>query len=953
MWYGASAPAPACRIHPLHRSSSSPLRRRRRQVVDLQPLPSWGPALELRLKREAERKKALASDRKLQSSQFLAKGLSLEDAKWLADMNVRPMSTGQDGVLRQLIGGNSNSKLAPPPLRPSTGGGRKSFNRGSNRQSLPELTVSRLSSGGSISAIVTAMRITPKLGERRLSRLSPSGGLQVPGGKASSSRRPSRTVSEEGHPPVGTPTKVQANMLKSKRRNSLCDRLLDAKLSKLDVDQRKTLLLQGGRRGSVQGHFKQSQAQTQQEPAAKASVAPRISVAGALSMQIPKQPDRFEAAFKACSSSGVVTTGTQLAESLLLLGHPYPDCEVLDRTIHDMCAGRESLDKEDFMLVVSTYEEELGESLEATFTAHAALGDEVPAGEVPEMLREMGVPLMTGMEEELMDLADDIDFEAWESIYEEVVSRAGLTQEEHNRLRLIFEELEGLDGTITAQELLGALSWHESLTELAGGGAVLQALVEETLERVSSGRVGLDPSQWTKVAAAATVSRGSAAEVGDSTVRANGSAFLAAASVFHSRISMGLRAALERLGLGTDEVPSNKLLAIFEELGFLGAMASDVDSFLLACNMQGKEELTYFEFFTIVFRYCQADGVTEDESKDINAVFKKFDEDESGTLEATEIGPVIRWLGYQPTQYRVYDFAEEIGLDWHSHIDALEFRRLAAKYKSMSLKTVRKAFLHKDRATDDHKIAITELNRLLHLVGYEPTQDEVANLVREAGGQGKFIDFHEFKRLELIHRRWVQQTMARNGGFTDGELAKHYQYFASRDMGSGMISGLAMRELMFEIFPDDSKDRHRHAFIAMLLNESGIEGNVMVEFDEFMEVMKKTQEEIDRDMLIQSLRLKSEFGFTGAEVKQFRDLFSVTDEDMSGDVDFEEVITMFSNLMVLDVSSKREILAHVMEVGNEDGRIDFWGFLSVMHKVQSKKWAGTGFSRGALADRRG
>mmetsp|Transcript_77038 Transcript_77038/g.238585 ORF Transcript_77038/g.238585 Transcript_77038/m.238585 type:complete len:572 (-) Transcript_77038:84-1799(-) len=571
---------------------------------------------------------------------------------------------------------------------------------------------------------------------------------------------------------------------------------------------------------------------------------------------------------------------------------------------------------------------------------------------------------MTGLTEEIQGMTDEVDLEVFETIYEEVVQRAGLTHDEHKRLLLVFEELEGPDGTITPQELVGALSWHESLTDLAGGPDVLRALIEDTADLIAAGRICLDLSAWKKVAAAAEaasargdvvptpsmLTEGGTPQIvmKNSTVKVSGTAFMAAASVLHSRITDGLRAALKRLNLDEKSVASSALLDIFEELGFMGAVASDVDSFLLACNLQGKKELTYFEFFTIVFRYCQADGVTEAESKDINAVFKRFDEDESGTLEASEIGPVIRWLGYVPTQYRCWDFMEEIGLDFHSHIDALEFRRLAAKYKSMRLKEVRKVFLHKDRTADNHLIHVSELERLLNMVGYEPTLEEIKVLVEEVGGKHKYFDFHEFKAVELLQRRWVQQTMARNGGFTDGELEKIHRYFMRADHNNtGHISGATMREVFFHVFPDKSKDLHLHSFIVMVLKENKVEANSLCDFDEFMDLMKQIQEEMDRDTLMQSLKLRQELGFTGEEVKQFRDLFVVADEDHSGDLDFEELCAMFSHLMALDMASKRELMALVMELGDENHRLDFWAFLHVMHQVQHhKKWRDTALAAG-------
>mmetsp|Transcript_1509 Transcript_1509/g.4531 ORF Transcript_1509/g.4531 Transcript_1509/m.4531 type:complete len:955 (+) Transcript_1509:178-3042(+) len=948
MWYGASAPAPACWIHPLHKTrkeidnralSASGGKRTgsRGKEVKLHawnpPCPSWAPLREPRLRREAELRKALSATRSHRGSIVLSGKFSPEEARRYALFMQRPNTTANDHALgpdgRTFLGarpatvddpGNMMKVLSLPSLRRNSEIPSEQSTHRSKEHRHPTQG-RRMSRRGSL----LASRVPSNAFETTEGHFI--------GSRGASKGLPDANQKDKDKNDKNNLTGVASVAILSRRRNSLCDRLLDAKLNRMNFQARRTVLLEGGRRGSFLG------------PAVGVGTTKNLNQIAGLyagdSRNIPKwDPDRKANAFRKVACSGVVTVGVQLAETLHLLGHAYPFFDILDRIIEEECFGRESLDLEDFIMVITDYESEVDDKLEAAFNEVAFGRDEITVDEVPDILREVGLPVMTGLVEELRAMTTEVDYEVFETIYEEVVQRAGLTAEEHKRLRLLFEELEGLDNTITAQELLGVLSWHESLTDLAGGVGVLQALIEETMEFIPAGRIYLDVKYWKKVAeAGATPKKGGFCDVKDSEVKVTSTAFIAAAAVLHSRITDGLRAALQKLGLDEKQVKSSSLVSIFEELGFEGAATSDVDSFLLACNLQGKSELSYVEFFTIIFRYCQADGVTEAESKDINDVFKRFDEDESGTLEAGEIGPVIRWLGYQPTQYRCWDFMEEIGLNFHSHIDALEFRRLTAKYKSLRLKEVRKVFLSKDRANDGYKISVGELEKLLNMVGYEPTREEILALVDQAGGRKKFIDFHEFKQLELMHRRWVQQTMARNGGFTDGELEKIHRHFMKADRNNtGYISGSLMRDIFFSLFPDKGEEPHIHSFIVMAMREADIDPNTFCDFDEFMSLMKHLQSEMDRDMLMQSLTLRQELGYTGSEIKQFRDLFTIADEDHNGSLDFEGLCNMFSHLMTLDMATKREIMALVMELGDEEGYLDFFSFLQIMHKVQSKKW---------------
>lgn len=162
----------------------------------------------------------------------------------------------------------------------------------------------------------------------------------------------------------------------------------------------------------------------------------------------------------------------------------------------------------------------------------------------------------------------------------------------------------------------------------------------------------------------------------------------------HERLDLGIKAACEKLGLSwMKTVTSSELVSIIEELGMLNAVPEEVGAFVQALTKQANPDLVYTQTHQLIVQYCQSDGFTESDCQDLADVFAKLDEDGSGILGADELGPVIRWLGYQPTHFKVYDFAEEIGLTTGSEFDLRAFRAIIAKYKILNLKGVRPYFL--------------------------------------------------------------------------------------------------------------------------------------------------------------------------------------------------------------------------------------------------------------------
>jgi len=649
-------------------------------------------------------------------------------------------------------------------------------------------------------------------------------------------------------------------------------------------------------------------------------------------------PGQTTAAFGCLSSEGTLGVGQPLWEALLLLGHPYAERQWLDEVVDTECSGRSNLDLEDFQFVVGNFEQRRYRELYSRFQAHAGSGSAVAASKLPTLVAEAGVPLMPGVADELLSsVAPEVELFEFMSVFQDLLSRAGLTQREHQRVREIFEELEDVQGTISVQELRTGLMWHESLTNLAGGQDIIKAIVSKTQQHLWEGRLSLKFSSRSDLMSAP----GSQPEAG---MRVSGVAFLAAAREVHEHVAENLRAALEQLGYGAGQaVDSVGLLSLLEELGFISAMPSDVDAFLAASNLKSEDKLQFAQVYALIFRYCDADGITEADQKDMDDMFRLFDTDRSGTLEAGEIGPVIRWLGYQPNQFRVYDFAEEIGLNEESHISPDDMRKISAKYKRMSLQAARNAFLAVDPTGSDCRIPLSQLDQLMRMVGFEPTDEEVADLVELNGGEESSINFREFKQLEQQHRSRTRQAMERNGGFTDGELARHLANFKKHDpAGSGSISQKALREHLQELYPPTQLDKTRHERIAQMVKESDLDGNGLFDMEEYLGLMKKLTEEMDSDILLRGLRLKTELGYSGAEVKEFRDLYHVCDEDMSGDIDFNELASIIGNLVRMDKDAKRELRDIFVSVDDGNGLLDFWEFLSLMHRIQSINWRNIG-----------
>jgi len=60
-----------------------------------------------------------------------------------------------------------------------------------------------------------------------------------------------------------------------------------------------------------------------------------------------------------------------------------------------------------------------------------------------------------------------------------------------------------------------------------------------------------------------------------------------------------------------------------------------------------------------------ADQYTEEQIAEFKEAFSLFDKDGDGTIDAQELGTVLRSLGNQPTEEEVEDMIREVGFLFH------------------------------------------------------------------------------------------------------------------------------------------------------------------------------------------------------------------------------------------------------------------------------------------------
>lgn len=134
--------------------------------------------------------------------------------------------------------------------------------------------------------------------------------------------------------------------------------------------------------------------------------------------------------------------------------------------------------------------------------------------------------------------------------------------------------------------------------------------------------------------------------------------------------------------------------------------------------------------------------------------FSLFDKDNDGSINAKELGTVMRALGQNPSVTELRAMVDEVDLDGNGVIDFEEFLEMIVKEmnKTDTEEEMREAFKIFDRSGNGF-ITAKELKHGMVYMGERLSDEEVEEMMREADSDGDGrISFEDFKILMKTKR---------------------------------------------------------------------------------------------------------------------------------------------------------------------------------------------------------
>jgi len=144
-----------------------------------------------------------------------------------------------------------------------------------------------------------------------------------------------------------------------------------------------------------------------------------------------------------------------------------------------------------------------------------------------------------------------------------------------------------------------------------------------------------------------------------------------------------------------------------------------------------------------------ADQYTEEQIAEFKEAFSLFDKDGDGTIDADELGTVLRSLGHQPTEEEVEDMIREADTDGNGTIDFQEFIEMMPTQERDD--NAEEEMLEAFRVFDtdgNGSITADELRQIFNNLGEKLTDEEISDMIQEADkdGDGE-INYQEFVNM--------------------------------------------------------------------------------------------------------------------------------------------------------------------------------------------------------------
>eukprot|EP00929_Paragymnodinium_shiwhaense_P097113 TRINITY_DN58877_c0_g1_i1.p1 TRINITY_DN58877_c0_g1~~TRINITY_DN58877_c0_g1_i1.p1 ORF type:complete len:1150 (+),score=198.43 TRINITY_DN58877_c0_g1_i1:193-3642(+) len=387
---------------------------------------------------------------------------------------------------------------------------------------------------------------------------------------------------------------------------------------------------------------------------------------------------------------------------------------------------------------------------------------------------------------------------------------------------------------------------------------------------------------------------------------------------------------------------------ILHSLGYFPnekAVADAVQDAGLRTMARTATAFTFEQVWRILEVYRRRDGMTREDVEETERIFANYDANHNGVMDASEVGAMLRDLGYVCSFAMIRKMIAEVDVNGSGDIDLAEFKKLirilqrqrAQKVKAIfDMKANLKGFLAKQKCVPTLEAAGMPETAIANVFARKSPQGQG----KSPSGDSTEYNFSNFADLAGQVEATARDQVKKTYGFDDAAVVQFREEFASYNRkGNGEIKGAELRMLLQDRFSSVASGVDTRPLLVQLVEEVvESDGSGTLSFDKFLRLMRACENLRESSMSAAETAAVRETGFSREEVADFRQLFLGGTERCH--VFFEELQQMLAETIPL--GSKNSVLLKERFDANvsSPGHMTFGEFLRLMRTLMDENFAG-------------
>lgn len=332
-------------------------------------------------------------------------------------------------------------------------------------------------------------------------------------------------------------------------------------------------------------------------------------------------------------------------------------------------------------------------------------------------------------------------------------------------------------------------------------------------------------------------------------------------------------------------IDPDEILQLLRWLGY-EPLRDMVQAIMHEVDEDSNGELDFDEFVELMGLFRSTHGFSREEIDDFRHVFEQFDCDSWGEVSCLELMDMLRYLGYATELEVIQYYIDQIDINGTGMLDFGEFVQFMRMHREDELRKVRRVF-EVSKTSKTGTVPVQRCPSLLKVLGYAMKEKALTECL-EPLGKPASLDFDTFVKVVDQARRASFAHRRKCAGFSDEELARFSELFASYDLDKNELIerhelSKLLRDLRIPLHTvDDQREllskldeaRRRAIDAGVKAEKVGAIGDTSITYFTMVHFLRMIVKEDDQVEVERDKIAITETGFKPKELAQFREFFN-------------------------------------------------------------------------------